>query len=665
VIVATAGHVDHGKTTLVKALTGVDTDRLPEEKRRGMSIDLGFAYLPIADALPIAFVDVPGHERFVRNMAAGIQSIDIALLVVAADDGPMPQTLEHLAILRHRGVQRLVVALTKVDRVPAARRSEAATHVAGLLRGGPYEGSPLVEVSTRTGEGVSALRQFFVQQAEGLRRRDPDTRPFRLNADRVFVLAGLGVIVTGTVVSGCLRVGDNLTVLPRGLGARVRSLHVHDRESQIAHAGERCALALQGISRDDVKRGDVLAGGDLLPSSKLVDIVLRLEGDAGLPSKRRAVQVLAGTADWPAQLSGLETDADITDAGERLARLTFPHEVSVWHGYRLLLRDPSTGRLVGGGEVIDPIAPNRGSSKPERLDLLRQLRHASAHEALEILLGAGCGVVDPEWLARSWHVPGPEMESFLASGHVRSFGARRRYVVPVSSWQGLREALESLIADHHAEYPGQVGPSLAAIRDRFAGLFGLEMLVAVLDECVHEERFLRTGGHYRLPTHKPALAPADEVLWAQFAPLLSAQAEKPPRVHELSAALAIDAKTVEDFLVRATLAGRVFRVARNRFFPPETVERMVAYARQLHSESPDTGFTAAQFRDRSGLGRNLTIEVLEYLDHAGYTRRSAERRRLVGYETEEKRTPVGRPDFKPGERRLTSLAGSTPASSAT
>ncbi len=662
-IAATAGHVDHGKTSLVKALTGVDTDRLPEERRRGMSIELGFAYLPVEGALAVGFVDVPGHERFVANMAAGIHAVDRGLLVVAADDGCMPQTREHLEVLRLRGVPQLLVALTKVDRVPAARRDEVAREIGELLARTEYAGAAVVPVSARTGEGIAELREQLVAEARRQGRRGRDERPFRMHVDRAFVLEGVGVVVTGTALTGRVAAGDRLAVLPSGRSARVRGLRVHDREAAAAFAGERCALVLQGVRRDEVARGDVLAAGSRWPVSRRIDVRLRLPR-RGWPraGKRADVHVLAGTASLPAALA-LLGPPDMHALG--LARITFAREASLWHGDRLLLRDPGTGRLLGGADVIDPLGPERGAARPERLALLARLHVADAAQALDALLAQAGGCVDPEWLARAWHLDDEALGRLLSRHALRPFAGRRSWMVAQASWEALRDAVAEAVGEHHARQPEAAGPSLADLRERFAEAFRTGMLAAVLAERVRDGGLLRAGAHYRLPSHAPALSAADEALWMRLAPLLAADGAKPPRVHELSEALALEPKAVEAFLSRAALAGRVLRIARNRFVLPPTLDRMVEHARALDAASDGAGFTAAQYRDRSGLGRNLAIEVLEYLDAAGYTWRRGERRRVAGHEdTEGKRTPVGRPDFKPGERRATPLAGSTPAPSA-
>jgi selenocysteine-specific elongation factor len=599
-IVATAGHVDHGKTTLVRALTGVDTDRLPEEKRRGMSIDLGFAYLPVPGRLPIAFVDVPGHERFLHNMVAGVQAIDLALLVVAADDGPMPQTHEHLAILRALGVQDIWVVVSKLDRVDDARARAVHDAVQGF--------------SATVFRGQAGLRDALISRARQV-EKNPEGL-FRMHVDRSFVLDGVGVVVTGTAVRGRVQAGDALTVLPGHKRVRVRSVRANNTEVSSAQAGERAALALHGVSRDEIARGHVLAAGERHPRSQRIDV--QFSGSA-----KRHVLAHFGTATAPARLSVL---------GDGLARLTFEREIAIWHADRLLLRDPGTKALLGGARVLDALPPARGAAKPGRLALLARLREGSADGALTWILQDGPGVVDLDWLATNFHLdqpPGIE-GGRLFGGHLLTSEAR---------WAKLREALVESVNRHHDEFPGEPGRPLSAVRAACTPEYGKPLLDAVLQEALAEGALERWGTHLRLPGHRVALSPAEQALWERVGPLLDADGGKPARVFELAETLGLEPKEVEAFLVRASLAGLAVRVARNRFFAPAAVERMVSLARRLDEESEGAGFAAARFRDRSGLGRNLTIEVLEFLDECGYTKRRGDLRRVN--DMEEKRPRWG------------------------
>ncbi len=619
-IVATAGHVDHGKTSLVRALTGEDTDRLPEEKRRGMSIDLGFAYLPLEGREPVAFVDVPGHERFVRNMAAGVGGIDLALLVVAADDGPMPQTREHLEILDRLGAPRLLAVLTKIDRVPPERIAEASGETQALLARGRFGGAEILPVSSTTGAGMEALRARLAAQAGSIAPHSSAQR-FRMHVDRAFVIDGLGLVVTGTVLSGAIAVGDDVQVLPAGRRTRVRSLRANHGEAGRAVTGQRCALALHGLSRGDVERGDSIADAADAPRSKHLDIALEPLNDALLRDGQ--VNVHLGTALLSARLKRFSL----------FARLSFAREVSAWHGDRLLVRDPGTRRLVGAGTVADAMPPERGAARAQRVKILQAIAGRAAAEAFDALLDAATGMVDTDWFARGWHLPGAELQRIEAARELAAFEVRgARHVMRARRWKEHCDALERAVADWHVAQPDSIGPRPAELQ---------EPLGAVIDQLVETGRLRRAGPCLHLPDHRPALSAHDEALWQKTAPLLAGKDGRPPRVHELATLLAMEPKDVADFLQRAARAGRLHRVAPNRFFLPEALARLVDLAVALDEESAGSGFAAAAFRDRSALGRNLSIEVLEYLDAAGYTRRAGALRRVRKISMEEKRPRWG------------------------
>ena len=609
-IVATAGHVDHGKTALVRALTGEDTDRLPEEKRRGMTIDLGFAYLG-----SIAFVDVPGHERFVRNMAAGVTGIDLALLVVAADDGPMPQTREHLEILDRLGAPRLIAVLSKIDRVSILRVGEAGDETRALLAGGRFGDAEILPVSSLSGLGLDTLRARLAAQAERVPPRQ-SARRFRLNVDRAFVLDGQGLVVTGTVLSGEVAVGDEVRLLPAGRRARVRSLRANHGEAQRATAGQRCALALQGLARGDLARGDIVADAGDAPRSNHLDIAL--EPFSGARLRAGNVGVHLGTAMLAARLAPF---------GD-FARLSFPREITAWHGDRLLLRDPGTQRLVAAGTVLDPAPPERGAARPARVALLEAVAGRDAEGAFDALLGLGA--VDLDWFARTFHLPPAEMQRIATARPLVSFA---RHAILEARWEEQCAAIERAVAGWHAAQPESVGPRPRDLKGALA---------AAIDRLVEERRLVREGPYLHLPGHRPLLSAADEALWKRAAPLLEETPEgKPPRVHELATLLGLEAKAVADFLQRAARAGRVYRVAPNRFLLPKKVEGLVELAVALDEETSGQGFPATLYRDRSGLGRNLTIQVLEFLDEAGYTKRAGELRRARKSFLEEQRPRWG------------------------
>ncbi|HZM33662.1 MAG TPA: selenocysteine-specific translation elongation factor, partial [Burkholderiales bacterium] len=370
-IVATAGHVDHGKTSLVRALTGVDTDRLPEEKKRGMTIDLGFAY-----AGPLGFVDVPGHERFVHNMLAGVGGVDFVLFVVAADDGPMPQTREHLAILDLLGVARGAVALTKIDRVGPERVAEVRTQIDALLAPTLLAGMPVFPVSSITSHGIDVLKLHLTQQQTKTALRSTEGH-FRLSVDRAFTIAGAGLVVTGTALSGEVAVGDEARALIAGKTARVRGIHAQNAPAQRGRAGERLALNLAGLDAGALARGDWIVRGEVPPPAWRFDARLRVTDPKPL-AHWTPVHVHLGAADVLGRVALLDNTG--------LVQIVLERPIGALRGDRFIVRDQSARRTLGGGMVIDVFPPPRGRARPERLAWLRTMETGNDREALERLL---------------------------------------------------------------------------------------------------------------------------------------------------------------------------------------------------------------------------------------------------------------------------------------
>ncbi len=610
-IFALAGHVDHGKTSLIRALTGIDPDRLPDERRRGMTIDLGFAYAKLPEGEAIGFVDVPGHERFIGNMLAGVLGIEHALLVVAADDGPMPQTREHLDILRLTGVPHLVAAITKVDRVDAARLSATTEAVRALLDHDGYHAAPIVVVSSHTGAGLSALGEVLAQAAQ--------TAPvpvaqggFRLAVDRAFVLAGIGLVVTGTVAAGSVMAGDLLLLTPARLGARVRTLHVSNAPAQRAVAGDRCALAVVGprLERARIRRGDWLVDPRLHAPTDRIDTLLRAADRGGLRHGGRA-HLHLGTGDLPARvLTPYATDLE--PGAEGFVHLVLDRAVAALHGDRLVLRDAATGRVAAGGRVIDPFPPGRRLPAPARLARLAAQAETAAPPALARLLAAE-GAVDLRRFALARNLdalptPGPGVVTVGAVA--LSAGAR----------EALRAHLLDVLALWHRAHPDMTGPNKPVLLAR-AGQAHPSVAGAVLEELIAQDMVLREGAALRLPGHRPVLDADDEALWPHLRALLDAPTLRPPRIRELAASLGMELEAVEATLARLERFGRVQRVAANRVFLPATVDQLAVAARALAATPPEYAFTAAAYTARTGIGRNLAIQVLEYLDRQGVTRR--------------------------------------------
>ena len=631
-LIATAGHVDHGKTVLVKALTGVDTDRLPEEKARGLSIDLGFAYHTRADGAVLGFVDVPGHERFIRNMLAGVAAIDYALLIVAADDGPMPQTREHLAILDLLGVDQGAVVLTKADLVDDARAAEAMGRVRALVKGTGLSDGPVFPVSAVTGAGMAALRGHLDGLAARHRAVGPDTGGrFRLAVDRSFSVHGAGLVVTGAVFAGEVAVGDRLVLAPAGVGVRVRGIHAQSRPAERGARGERCAINLAGteLGRTGIQRGDWLSGEPVPAVSHRFDAELRV-----LASEERAlahwtpVHVHAGAASFTGRVAVLE-GRSIAPGERGLVQVVVEQPFVGVRGDRFILRDQSARRTVAGGAVVDPAGAIRGRARPDRIAALRAMGANDRQTALESLLAASPNGVDLDRFADAWNLRPEEARGLFERTGLESVTLPRGRTAGFATgdWNALRDGLLAAVRRVHEEAPERAGADAAGLA-RAAGR-SREATAAAIGSLVSDGRLVREGRNLRTPDHEPQLSPRDAALWGKVSLHLGEDAVKPPVLAELAGTLGVDRQFLALFLGRSAGRGLLIKVADNRFYHPAALRRLAEVAERLAADGEGGRFDAKTFRDASGIGRNLTIQILEYFDGAGLTRRIGDTRVVV------------------------------------
>ena len=631
-LIATAGHVDHGKTVLVKALTGVDTDRLPEEKARGLSIDLGLAYHTRPDGGVLGFVDVPGHERFIRNMLAGVAAIDYALLVVAVDDGPMPQTREHLAILDLLGVNAGAVVVTKVDLADDPQVAAVTGRIEKLVEGTGLEGAPVFPVSALSGAGMAALHEHLTGLAAERRAARVRTGArFRLAVDRCFTVRGAGVVVTGAVFSGEVAVGDRLVLAPAGTGVRVRRIHAQSRPAERGTPGERCAINLAGteLGRTDIRRGDWLTGEPSPGVSQRFDAELRVLASEERPlSHWTPVHVHAGAASLTGRVAVLE-GRSIAPGQQGLVQVVVDQPFVGVRGDRFILRDQSARRTVAGGAVLDPAGAIRGRARPERIAALRALAAHTPDRALADLLATSVNGVDLDHFADAWNLRPEEAEALYEQAGVeaaalprgRKAGFARR------DWNALLEGMLSAVRRIHEEAPERSGAEAAELASGTGR--SREVAAAAVGSLVRDGRLVREGRHLRVPEHEPRLSPRDAALWSKVSPHLGENAVKPPVLAELAGTIGVDRSLLALFLGRSAGRGLLVKVAPNRFFHPGAVRRLAEVAEGLAAAAEDGRFDARTFRDTSGIGRNLTIQVLEYFDGAGFTRRIGDARIVV------------------------------------
>jgi selenocysteine-specific elongation factor len=630
-IVGTAGHIDHGKTALVQALTGVDTDRLKEEKARGISIDLGFAYLPAADGTVLGFVDVPGHEKFVRNMLAGATGIDFLLMVVAADDGVMPQTKEHLSIADLLGIGRGIVALTKLDVVSPARREQAADEIRALLAETRLAEIRIVPVSSVTGEGIADLRQQIFAAAKSFTATAAAGR-FRLAVDRSFTLTGVGTVVTGTVLSGAVETGASVVVSPSGIAARVRSIHAQNRPAERGQAGERCALNLagEGISKKSVSRGDVVLDPALHAPADRIDAALHVLGSETKPIGHwLPVRLYHGAAEIDARVVPLE-DVPIAPGQSGRVQLVLSRLTAAAVGDRYVLRDTSGLRTIGGGSFLDLRAPQRRRRRPERLAQLDAFALADSKAALAALLGRWPHYVDLAIFARDRALNDAEVEGIASELNVTRIAApNASLALSENTWRDLERNILAALATFHAAQPEAPGLGPDRLRQQVEPKLPAPVFSGVVQALAQSRDVVVAGGTIRLPGHEARLTAQDGALWSKIAPKLSGDDRfRPPRGTDLAALLRSKEADVRRVLKLLGRTGQVVEIAPDHFFLRETVAEMVEIAADIAAGATDGQFTAAQFRDRMDNGRKVAIQILEFFDRHGVTIRRGDLRRI-------------------------------------
>jgi selenocysteine-specific elongation factor len=659
-IIGTAGHVDHGKTALVRALTGIDTDRLKEEKARGITIDLGFAYMPTPDGTVLGFIDVPGHERFVHNMLAGAGGIDFVLLVVAADDGIMPQTLEHLAIVDLLGVCRGVVALTKVDLVSAERRRAIVADIVQALEGTGLARSEIMPVSIVSGEGLERLRAKLFAEKEATRKRAAAGR-FRLAVDRSFSLTGVGTVVTGTVLSG----------LVSGMAARVRSIHAQNRPADRGEAGERCALNLtgDGITKDAIRRGDVVLDLDLHAPTDRIDASLRLLSSEAKPvAQWMPVRLHHAAAEVAARLV-LLGDRPIASGEHGRVQIVLDRPIAAAAGDRFVLRDTSAQRTVGGGRFLDLRAPTRKRRTAERMAQLDSHAIENPESALIALCECAPYYVNVTTFVRDRALVASEAEHFAAGLGLHSIPVQRScFALSSERWLELERGVIATLTGFHAGNPDLPGMGMERLRLQLEPRLPAPIFAAALQGLSRAKKLSLDGAWVRLPEHEVRLTDAEEGLWLRVRPCIAGEQRfRPPRVRDICAITGTSESDIRRLLRLLSRIGKVDEVAPDHFFLRSVVAEMVEIAADTAAKSSDGQFTAASFRDRLDNGRKVAIQILEFFDRHGVTLRRGDLRRINKHRLDlfhrrpdeqselsqpgRESSPVGRPDFKSGRGR--------------
>jgi selenocysteine-specific elongation factor len=628
-VIGTAGHVDHGKSTLIRALTGIDPDRLQEEKERGMTIDLGFAWLRLPNGVEVSIVDVPGHERFIHNMLAGVGGIDIALLVVAADEGVMPQTREHVAILDLLGISNGVVALTKRDLVDDEWLDLVQADVEEFLSTTSLRGVPVVPCSATTRVGLDHLIDV-IQDLLARERTRPNTGRPRLPIDRVFTVAGFGTVVTGTLIDGELHLGQELEVQPGGLRARVRGLQSHRKKLETVPAGTRTAVNLGGLAVEDLRRGQVLAAPGSLKPTRAIDAHLRLIRDARPVRHNAEVSFHTGAAETLGKLSLLDQD-ELKPGEEAWVQVRLQDEVALARGDLFVLRLPSPSMTIGGGSIVEPHARRHRRRQPTVLQQLEVLAQGTPDEIVLERLRAR-EPTDVESLVQRTGLAAAEARAALgrlveasevllldhANGSARLNG--RAFVVSSAGWQRLADQVETILGNFHRGYPLRRGLPKEELRTRLGA--DPRLFVRELETLKTQGLAAEDGPFVRLASHAVQFSAAQERQVAQVAEVLREAGVSPPDRPELEAELGVSPELVDALIAQ----GRLVEVAAGLLYERETLAGIVARIRdEIQQHGPRT---VAQIRDLLDASRKYTLALVNYTDEHKITRRVGDFRHL-------------------------------------
>ena len=629
-ILGTAGHIDHGKTSLVKALTGVDTDRLPEEKARGITIELGFATMLLPGDIRLGIVDVPGHERFVRTMVAGVGGMDMVMLVIAADEGVMPQTREHLEICRLLGVKHGLVALTKCDMVDADWLPLVTEEVRGFVAGSFLEGAPIVAVSARTGTGLGRLTEELGTMSAGLDRKRSDG-PFRLPVDRAFTVAGFGTVVTGTLLSGQVRVGDEVELFPSGIHTKIRGIQAHGSKAEAGSAGQRLALNLQRVDNNEVNRGDVVAPRGIYQATRVVDVELAYLKTAPRPLKHRStLRLHSATYEVAAQVI-LFTGEKLDPGESAFVQLRLAHPVLLLNGDPFVLRTFSPSATVGGGTILDPFPPRRRRRSAEALQLLESLSLGDETDTVERLVSASLltGISFHDLAMRtglSAKRLDMALSPLLSAGNVVQMVREPRLFVSRKSFGDLCETILRELETYLSNNPFKDGISREELKTRLPARSDQRFFAPCLVHLESGRKVIAEQEQVRLPGRKGVAVAGDAGIQKKLAELLIGGGAEPPTLKELCDTLSLPEKITLEHLNLLAREGRAVKIKSDIFYAPEPVQAIAdALVGHLRSKG---GMTPSEFRDITGLSRKFMIPLLEYFDSLKITLRVGDKRVL-------------------------------------
>jgi selenocysteine-specific elongation factor len=628
VILGTAGHIDHGKTALVKALTGIDTDRLKEEKERGITIELGFAYLLLPDGSLIGIVDVPGHEKFVRTMVAGATGIDIVLLVIAADEGVMPQTREHLDICRLLGIKRGLIALTKIDLVDEEFIELVEEDICTFVKGTFLEGAPILRVSSVTGQGIPELMSAITEIVRDVEGKSPEGR-FRLPIDRVFTMKGFGTIVTGTLVTGTMKVGDQVRILPSDIRSRVRGIEVHNRAVEQSRAGQRTAVNLQGVEKESIERGDWLVHPDIKESTLMVDAIMEyLPGQRPLKNRSR-VRFHIGTSEIFGNIILL--DRDEIKGGERAnVQIRLEKPTVAFYGDRYVLRSYSPVHTIGGGMIIDSHPKKHRRFSEEVTIRLRDLSTGNVERIIEIYIQeTGFSGISFKGLMNRIILSEMELRKIIQTLE------KERVVViedgePIFIHRGNYERLcqicIGLLHQFHKEHPIEAGLPKEEFRTKLPSSVNQKVFNYILRDLIQRDLIFLDGDRVRLSSHEIRLGKVGEELVERIEGIFSHAGLEPPGLGDLERIIEIGREELRKYIELLCRKERLVKVKEGLYFHTSAVsslkDRLVKFLNEKGEISP------SEFKEMTRVSRKYMIPLLEFFDERRITVRVGDKRRL-------------------------------------
>jgi selenocysteine-specific elongation factor len=629
-IVATAGHVDHGKTTLIKQITGIDTDTLEEEKRRGVSINLGYAFLH-ENSESIGFIDVPGHHRFINTMISGVSSIDMALVVVAASEGLKPQTIEHFEILRLLGIKKYAIILTHIDRVDISHRESIASQIQGLMG----EETPVFPVNNKSGDGISQLKNYLLNEAMGQDSKSEQGH-FRLSIDRKFLLNGIGLVTTGTVISGRISEGDSLILLPHRKDVRVRAIHAQNRKSSIGQIGERCALQISGIEKKDISRGDWLSACAHTPSTNRINVRLEISRHLSFTLKHLCpIKLFIGAKLISAKLYLLERKKDgnfLKAATSVFAQIIIDGQISCCSGDRFIIRDDSELVTLGGGSVIDPFAEYSPKFDDDDRNYLLALEMPTILQKLERLVVDQKCLVNLSEFEVAQNLREEDLDDLLGVKSMQDKATtfqngNQTYILSKERWKLSQQIVLVFLRKWHENNPSSSGLEMDQILAEASPIIDEVIFPNLIQDLIDTGSLSHRDGKFSIKGIEPVVPAVDLVNWEMIKEAIARYHQQIPTLANIKDELSLDSSVLQRALKIAVKDRQAFMIGESRFLLPDTLsffaEKIKTFSREKSS------FSVVEVKNLLSLGRNSCIDLLEYFDLIGFTKRFGAERIII------------------------------------